>query len=165
MIHVKTQCWRRASGWNSRLLLWTEMTRYLDTKTLGSGKLLSFDLLNANSVGAKFTAISTADTCISLRRCVPSNYSLHAIPRRGLRTRVAIVEGWQKSWILTWNIMTSNQHTNLGLQLVSLHIVASHKQCRVTASRVGVETQDWKVVSGEQGSNWLKRIFNVEIKS
>lgn len=77
------------------LLVWTEMTRYSDTKTLGSGKLLSFDLLNANSVGAKFTAISTAD--ISLRRCVPSNYSLHAILRRGLRTRVVIVEGWQKS--------------------------------------------------------------------
>ena len=143
------------------LLVWTEMTRYLDTKTLESGKLLFFGLPNANSVGAKFTAISTAD--ISLRRCVPSNYSLHAIPRRGLRTRVVIVEGWQKSWILTWNIMTSNQHTNL--QLVSLHVVASHKQCRVTASRVGVGTQDWKVASEEQGSNWLKGIFNFEIKS
>src|SRR6218665_1515618 len=71
----------------------------LETETLESGKLLSFGLLNANLVGSKFTAISTEindrklDICLltethhvsnrdtSLRRCVPSNNSLHDVPR------------------------------------------------------------------------------------
>ena len=119
------------------------------SSAVSTDRTLAFGLLNANSVGSKYTAIcdeindrkldiclltethhsSTRDT--SLRRCVPDNYSLHDAPRQseGANGRsyggVAAIIG---SNLKYHQIKSSSQATtfeSLAFTVVGLHVVCT----------------------------------------